>query len=63
MVADALVEQGILRADELIKAAVEAVGGRGGGKPHLAMAGIADPSRLDEALKAGADKIGAALGV
>ncbi|MBK8230029.1 MAG: hypothetical protein IPK72_05475 [Candidatus Eisenbacteria bacterium] len=63
VVADALVEQGILRADELIKAAVEAVGGRGGGKPHLAMAGIADPSRLDEALKAGADKIGAALGV
>ncbi|MYC98592.1 MAG: hypothetical protein F4X13_04910, partial [Gammaproteobacteria bacterium] len=28
-------------------------GGGGGGRPHMAQAGVADPSRLDEALAAG----------
>ena len=61
VVTDDLIAEGKLRADEVIKTAVEAVGGRGGGKPHLAMAGIADEARVDEALKAGADKLRGAL--
>jgi len=44
-----LVQRGI-HAGKLVKAVAEAVGGGGGGKPHLAQAGGRDPGRLDQAL-------------
>ncbi len=42
-----------LRADILVRDVAATVGGRGGGKPHMAQAGI-DASQLDAALGAGA---------
>ncbi len=38
------------RADVIIKELAAAAGGRGGGKPHMAQAGIPDPARLGDAL-------------
>jgi len=40
-----------LSAVELVNAAAELVGGKGGGRPDLAQAGGAEPGRLDEALE------------
>ncbi|MDQ3998577.1 MAG: alanine--tRNA ligase [Gemmatimonadota bacterium] len=40
-----------LRADLLVRDLAEAAGGRGGGKPHMAQAGIPDAARLPDALK------------
>ena len=40
-------------AGNLVRAAAQAAGGSGGGKPDSAMAGGKDASKLDEALKAG----------
>ena len=53
-VSDDLITKGI-RADSLVREVAERVGGKGGGKPHMAQAGIGDPSGLDEALKAGSE--------
>jgi len=39
-----------VRADEVVRVVAAAVGGRGGGKPHMAQAGIPDAARLGEAL-------------
>ena len=41
-----------LRADWRIRDVAAAVGGRGGGKPHMAQAGVPDASRLPDALAA-----------
>ncbi len=49
---DDLVAEKKLRADELVRAVAKVAGGSGGGKPHLALAGVKDPARLDEALAA-----------
>ena len=38
------------RADVIVKDLAAAIGGRGGGKPHLAQAGVPDGARLPEAL-------------
>ena len=38
------------RADTIIKELAAAAGGRGGGKPHMAQAGIPDPARLGQGL-------------
>ena len=62
VVSDDLVAGGTVRADEIVRAAASAVGGSGGGKPHLAMAGVGDPSRVDEAMAAGRAKLALALG-
>ncbi len=62
VVTDDLVAGGKVRADEIVRAAASAVGGSGGGRPHLAMAGVGDPSRLSEAVAAGRAKLLAALG-
>ena len=51
-VGSALIRRGI-KADEVVRGVAAVVGGRGGGRPHMAQAGVADPSRLDEALAAG----------
>ncbi|HVX40146.1 MAG TPA: alanine--tRNA ligase [Gemmatimonadaceae bacterium] len=48
VVTDDLRTHGV-RADALIKEIAAAAGGRGGGKPHMAQAGIPDASRFDDA--------------
>ena len=49
VVTDDLREKGV-RADAIVREVAMVVGGRGGGKPHMAQAGIPDASRLGEAL-------------
>ena len=46
------------RADAVVREVAAAVGGRGGGKPHIAQAGVADPEKLADALRAGAEQVG-----
>jgi alanyl-tRNA synthetase len=41
-----------VRADEVVRELAAVAGGRGGGKPHMAQAGIPDGGRLPEALAA-----------
>jgi alanyl-tRNA synthetase len=50
VVTDDLRERGV-RADALVRDLAEAAGGRGGGKAHMAQAGIPDAARLPDALK------------
>jgi alanyl-tRNA synthetase len=61
-VSDDLVAEKKLRADELVRAVAKVTGGSGGGKPHLALAGGKDLSKLAEALAEGRRLIGEALG-
>ena len=49
-VTDDLVAEKKLRADELVRAVAKVAGGSGGGKPHLALAGAKDLTKLDDAL-------------
>ena len=49
VVTDDLRERGV-RADALIKDIAAAAGGRGGGKPHMAQAGVPDAARIPDAL-------------
>jgi alanyl-tRNA synthetase len=49
VVTDDLRERG-LRADALIKDIAAVAGGRGGGKPHMAQAGVPDAARFGDAL-------------
>jgi alanyl-tRNA synthetase len=49
VVTDDLRERG-LRADTLIKDIAAAAGGKGGGKPHMAQAGVPDAARFGDAL-------------
>ena len=51
VVTDDIRDRGI-RADEIIRDVAAVVGGRGGGKPHMAQAGVADAGKLTEALAA-----------
>ncbi|MHB1071502.1 MAG: DHHA1 domain-containing protein, partial [Gemmatimonadaceae bacterium] len=48
-VTDDLRERGV-RADTLIRDVAAIAGGRGGGKPHMAQAGIPDASKIPAAL-------------
>jgi alanyl-tRNA synthetase len=50
VVTDDLRERG-LRADALIREIAAVAGGRGGGKAHMAQAGIPDAARFDDALR------------
>jgi alanyl-tRNA synthetase len=50
-VSDDLIVEGI-RADVIVRTVAERVGGKGGGRPHMAQAGVADPASLDDALQA-----------
>ncbi len=59
-VSDDLIARGV-RADFLIREVAERVGGRGGGRPHMAQAGVGDPSMLDDALRAGPEILGRLL--
>ncbi|HEV7703614.1 MAG TPA: alanine--tRNA ligase [Gemmatimonadaceae bacterium] len=61
VVTDDLRDKGV-RADQLIKPIAEAAGGRGGGKAHMAQAGIPDASRIAEAIAHAPSVVRAALG-
>jgi alanyl-tRNA synthetase len=61
VVTDDLRDRGV-RADQLIKPIAEAAGGRGGGKAHMAQAGIPDASRIGEAIAHAPFVVRAALG-
>jgi alanyl-tRNA synthetase len=39
-----------LRADAIVRDVAALAGGRGGGKPHMAQAGIPDANRIEAAL-------------
>ena len=60
IVTDDLRERG-LRADAIVRDVAAIAGGRGGGKPHMAQAGIPDAGRLPEALAAVAGVVQAQL--
>ncbi|HYW13233.1 MAG TPA: alanine--tRNA ligase [Longimicrobium sp.] len=49
VVTDDLIRRGI-KADAVVRAVAALVGGKGGGKPHIAQAGVGDPSRVPEAM-------------
>ena len=57
---DDMISRGV-RADEVVRQVAAVVGGRGGGRPHMAQAGVEDVSRLDEALASGAGVVRALL--
>jgi alanyl-tRNA synthetase len=46
---DDMITRGV-RADAVIREVAALAGGKGGGKPHMAQAGVGDPSRVPEAL-------------
>jgi alanyl-tRNA synthetase len=50
VVTDDLRDRGV-RADSLVKEIAAVAGGRGGGKPHMAQAGIPDAAKLDDAIR------------
>ena len=50
VVTDDLIKDRGLKAGDIVRRVAEKVGGSGGGKPHMAMAGGKDPEKLDEAL-------------
>jgi alanyl-tRNA synthetase len=62
LASDDLVKSGTVRADEVVRAAAQAAGGNGGGRPHMAMAGVGDLARIQEALEAGRVILDKALG-
>jgi alanyl-tRNA synthetase len=61
VVGDELRERGV-RADEVVRLVAAAAGGRGGGKPHMAQAGIPDGERLAGALAQAAELVGPLVG-
>jgi alanyl-tRNA synthetase len=61
-VTDDLVAAKRLDAASLVKAVAQVTGGSGGGKPHLALAGAKDPSKVDAALDEARRLIREALG-
>jgi alanyl-tRNA synthetase len=61
VVTDDLRDRGV-RADTLIKDIAAAAGGRGGGKPHMAQAGIPDASRFADAFALAPELVRTALG-
>jgi alanyl-tRNA synthetase len=60
VVSDDLRERGI-RADALVKEIAAVAGGRGGGKAHMAQAGLPDAERFDDAARRGLELVDAAL--
>ncbi len=56
-VTDDLIQKGV-RADALVREVATHVSGRGGGRPHMAQAGVQDPAGIDAALQAGEAVVG-----
>jgi alanyl-tRNA synthetase len=50
VVTDDLKDRGV-RADALVREIAAVAGGKGGGKPHMAQAGIPDPGKLEAAIR------------
>jgi len=50
-VTDDIIDKKSLKAGDIVKKIAEIVGGSGGGRPHMAMAGGKDPSKLNSALE------------
>ncbi len=61
VVTDDLVAAGQLRADAIVRDAAKLAGGNGGGKPHLAMAGVQDISKIPEVLSTMNERLSASL--
>ncbi len=55
-VTDDLISRGV-RADSVVREVAGLLGGKGGGRPHMAQAGVEDPTRIDEALALGVTKV------
>jgi alanyl-tRNA synthetase len=49
VVTDDMITRGV-RADAVIREVAALAGGKGGGKPHMAQAGVAQPERIPDAL-------------
>ena len=60
-VAKADTKQG-LHAGKIIKAAAQAAGGNGGGRPDMAQAGGKEPEKIADALTAGKEAVRGLLG-
>jgi len=54
---DSAIAAGV-RADAVVREVAAAVGGRGGGRPHMAQAGVADPEGIVAAVRRGAEVVG-----
>ena len=61
VVGDELRDRGV-RADEVVRLVAAVAGGKGGGKPHMAQAGIPDASKLAEALAQAPALVGPLVG-
>jgi alanyl-tRNA synthetase len=55
-VTDDLIGRGV-RADTIVREIAAVVGGRGGGRPHMAQAGVEDAARIEEALRMGREVV------
>ena len=62
IVSDEMLERG-LKAGELVNAVASLADGKGGGKPHMAQAGIRAPQLLPEALNKAPDLLKQKLGL
>jgi alanyl-tRNA synthetase len=62
VVTDDLVKSGKAKADGVVREAAQLAGGNGGGKPQLAMAGIADPAKVPEVLATMRERLASLLG-
>ncbi|MBA7588433.1 hypothetical protein ES708_30491 [subsurface metagenome] len=60
-VTDDLIQKSSLKAGDIVKKIAEKVGGSGGGRPHMAMAGGKDVEKLDEALASAPGIVGTLL--
>ncbi|MDK9701228.1 MAG: DHHA1 domain-containing protein, partial [bacterium] len=61
-VTDDLLNDGKLKAGDIIREVAKAAGGGGGGKAHLATAGAKDPSRVPDGVAAALPVIQRILG-
>ena len=58
---DDLVQRGV-RADVVVREVAALAGGKGGGRPHMALAGVGQPEKLGEALAAAPEVVRRLLG-
>jgi alanyl-tRNA synthetase len=61
VVTDDLIQRGV-RADALVRAVAKLAGGSGGGRPHMAQAGVSDAARVGDALARAPDIVRELLG-